>query len=319
VPGPPGELVPLWPAVAGLALYPHMWVRKASLRLLGMCFAREEFWAGFLLDAGAEPAAAEAAEVEQLFSLQVALCKNIETEGSDPALLQQAQKNVVFIAGRLVDRAGDSLDAWAAHARQEYAMGRAVSAGQPTRDTNEEGVDGGGGCRAAACLRKLVHRTMLVASGTVRRSSRASEEQQKAGLQLLAALCSLLAAGRVLPFLVDVSVPLFRLTEDGGEAVASGEVRELADMVFAHLRELSGAEASALAFAAAKGLVVERRRTRRRERAVENLVNPEEAARRKLRRQEKNKVQKKARVEERRRARAAGLAPSHRVKKRRKH
>jgi len=312
---PAPELATLWPAVVGLALYPHMWVRKAALRLLGMCFARQDFWGGFLLDATADVDAA------QLSSLQVTLCKNIETEGADPALLQQALKNLVFVAGHLAERAAVHLDAAALRAREEYARGVAYSArtGESGAGTSVPVPDGD--CRAGICFGKLLHRVMLVASGTVRRSSRASEEQQKAGLQCLAALCSLLGPGRVLPYLVDVTVPVFRLTEEGGEmsAAASAEVRELADMVLAHLRDLAGAEASALAFAAAKELVGKRRKVRRRERAVENLVNPEEAARRKLRRQEKNKVQKKVRVEERRRARAAGLTPAHRTKKRRKH
>ena len=312
---PAPELAKLWHAVVGLALYPHMWVRKAALRLLGMCFARQDFWGGFLLDATAD------VDAVQLSSLQVTLCKNIETEGADPALLQQALKNLVFVAGRLAERAAVYLDAAASRAREEYARGVAYGARAGASGAGSSAPAQDGDCRAGNCFGKLVHRVMLVASGTVRRSSRASEEQQKAGLQCLAALCSLLGPGRVLPYLVDVTVPVFRLTEEGGEmsAAASAEVRELADMVLAHLRDLAGAEASALAFAAAKELVGKRRKVRRRERAVENLVNPEEAARRKLRRQEKNKVQKKVRVEERRRARAAGLAPSHRTKKRRKH
>ena len=321
---PARDLAALWPAVTRLALYPHMWVRKAALRLLGMCFDRQDFWGSFLLDAAADVDAA------QLSSLQVTLCKNIETEGADPALLQQALKNLLFVAGRLVERAAVLLDSVDAQVRKDYyargiAAGSNAVAGVAAGNCEQKVLDslnaGPAESRAHGCFGRLITRVILVANGTVRRSSRASEEQQKAGLQCLAALCSLLGPGRVLPYLVDVTVPLFRLTEDGGEmsAAASAEVRELADMVLAHLRDLAGAEASALAFAAAKELVGQRRKTRRRERAVENLVNPEDAARRKLRRQEKNKTQKKARVEERRRARAAGLAPTHRTKKRRKH
>merc|ERR1712091_228914 len=163
-----------------------MWVRKAALRLLGMCFARQDFWGGFLLDPTAD------VDAVQLSSLQVTLCKNIETEGADPALLQQALKNLVFVAGRLAERAAVYLDAAASRAREEYARGVAYGARAGASGAGSSAPAQDGDCRAGNCFGKLVHRVMLVASGTVRRSSRASEEQQKAGLQCLAALCSLL-------------------------------------------------------------------------------------------------------------------------------
>lgn len=105
-------------------------------------------------------------------------------------------------------------------------------------------------------------------------------------------------------------VPLFRLTE--AEAAPDEATRELVETVLAHVQEVVGAEAMASGYTAARAAVTAKRQARKREKNIENLIDPEQAARRKLRRAEKNKAAKKRKMEEIKRQRTLGVYKKNR-------
>ena len=130
--------------------------------------------------------------------------------------------------------------------------------------------------------------------------------QRGAALRFIAALASRLGASRIEPYLPLLLRPLYRITEPGATG-NSPDVQTLGDEIMAHLRSLIGADVLLAGYNAARASVRRQRGERKRRAAVQTLVDPEAAAKRKLRAQERKKGGKRKALEVVRRMRSAGV------------
>jgi U3 small nucleolar RNA-associated protein 20 len=182
----------------------------------------------------------------------------------------------------------------------------------------EEGADARAGDAAEAAA------GALSLAGLARRAARLANDRAHAralprgvALRLVAALASRLGAERLGPHLPALLAPLFRITDPGANAgVDSDEVKALAEEVLAHLRAVLGADALLCGYNAAREAVRRSRTERRAAAATRALVDPEAAARRKLRTAQRKAVGRKRRLEDVRRLRAAGVATKNRRERR---
>jgi U3 small nucleolar RNA-associated protein 20 len=153
----------------------------------------------------------------------------------------------------------------------------------------------------------------LTVNGLIRRMVRLADDksyvrqlQRGAAIRFIAAISSRLGAVKVEPFLPVLLRPLFRITEPGALG-NSEEVKILGDEVMAHLRSLVGADVLLAAYNTARETVRKQRGERKRRAAVQTMVDPEAAAKRKIRAAERKKGGKKKAMEEVRRMRSAGI------------
>ena len=153
----------------------------------------------------------------------------------------------------------------------------------------------------------------LTVHGLVRRMVRLADDksyvrqlQRGFALRFIAALASRLGRDKIVRFLPVLLRPLYRITEPGA-AGNSEDITALADQVMSHLREMMGSETLLAAYNLARQSVTQQRTQRKQKAAVLGLVDPEAAAKRKLRVSQRKAASKKRVIEETRRLRAAGV------------
>lgn len=162
--------------------------------------------------------------------------------------------------------------------------------------------------------------------GLVRRMARLADDarwvrsrQRAAALRWIAAASSALGATAVIPHLPVLLWPLYRISESSVAAGAGShsgvggdangrvpeEVRDLAEEVMAHLRELVGSEHLLAAYNAAREHVRGQRAERKRRTAVRGMVDPAAAAAARLRHSARKAEGRKRKLELLKRERSA--------------
>jgi U3 small nucleolar RNA-associated protein 20 len=358
----------LWGAVVGALLHPHLWVRKASARLVGAALAAPDVRAGLLGGVAVRDGAAAAGACGSWGGttpgeLALALYMQMESDVVDEALCGQTVKCLVSLAVALAaeqPEEGEQEDAAAAAAAAEEAMEEdtgteeqdgeeeagssgegegegdaeeevqepalnGASAGDSSseggqEDEEEEGEEAGGGgggglrrpgrpARGGPCaitLRGLVLRMVKLAEdGRVGR-----RPQRLAALRWLAAAASAAGPGPLRRHLPLMLRPLYRISEAAGastrnSAALPAEARELGEEVLAHMRDVFGADAMLAAYNAAREGVRVARLKRKRGAALRAMVDPEAAARQKLKRNARKAAGRKKKMEEKKRRRTA--------------
>ena len=342
--------------VQSLLLYPHLWVRKAAARLLGLGLGTPGVYSGLLRlsdstggsAGGVEGSGANGSSSSSVSAGQAALLVYLQLEADvvDEGLCTQAVKCLVALAKHLAaaqpadqqqqqqPAGANGLPSAAAAAAANGAAGEGDDSGSSS--SGDEGEDGSDDDAAAAAgdedtpgheqgfkegqlsLLGLISRMVRLAEDT--RFVR--QQQRMAALRWIAAAVSAVGTAPLLPHLPLLLRPLYRIAEasgeqklhaqalrgSGGTAAAGGtsdDVVALSDQVMAHLRGQFGADTLLSAYAAAREEVRAQRAARKTAAARKVLLDPEAAARLKLRRGKKKGEARQRKAEERRRVRSA--------------
>ncbi|KAL4434124.1 hypothetical protein ABPG75_000565 [Micractinium tetrahymenae] len=191
-------------------------------------------------------------------------------------------------------------------AEGEEEEGAGGGSGSDDEHDAQEAVDDATAAEEAAAgsltLRGLVRRMVRLADD----KTYARQLQRGVALRFIAAAATRLGPQRALPFLPLLMRPLYRITEPG----ASGnppDVTTLADEIVAHLRGLVGGDAMLAGYNAAREAVRRQRGERKKKAALQTMVDPEAAAKRKIRKQQRKAAGKRKQMEHVKRLRSAGV------------
>jgi len=359
----------LWgEVVQEMLLYPHLWVRKAAARLLGLGLANPGVYSGLLglsstdktLAADAAAAANGAAENgaygggdSSSGGVGAGRCAllvylQLEADVVDEGLCTQAVKCLVALTKHLAaaqpqqQQQQDAVGgASAAAAAGTVAVNGAAGDSSSEEEEDDEDADMDADGEAAAAEQGAAaggdeadggfKDGQLTLLGLISRMVRLAEDtrfvrqqQRMAALRWIAAAVSATGTAPLLPHLPLLLRPLYRIAEASGEqkihaqavkgsgaaaaaaaAATPDDVVVLSDQVMAHLRTQFGAETLLSAYATAREDVRASRAARKTAAARKALLDPEAAARLKLKRGRKKSEARQRKAEDRRRARSA--------------
>ncbi|PSC76593.1 small subunit processome component 20-like protein [Micractinium conductrix] len=331
-----------WSGAQALLLHRHQWVRKASGRLVGAGLAAPGVGAPWLEASGAGAAgalalsffrqldseAADEALAGQSVKCLVFLCTHMHDDddaaGKLPLPLRPSGGSVGGAANGGAANGDAAANGAAAEHEEEEEEEKLQEEPAGGSEGEEEEEEGGSGdeeevaadadeVAAEASAAEEAAAGSLTLRGLVRRMVRVAEDktfakqmQRGAALRFIAAVASRLGAERAQPFLPLLMRPLYRITEPGA-AGNPPEVTSLADEIVAHLRTLVGADAMLAAYNQAREAVRRQRGERKRKAALQTLVDPEAAAKRRIRKQQRKAVGRKKQLDHVRRLRSAGV------------
>ncbi|GAA6006564.1 hypothetical protein JCM10207_004975 [Rhodosporidiobolus poonsookiae] len=270
---------PLWKAVRGHLLYPHLWVRTSSSRLLGSLY-------------GASSSAVAAADLPERHPLASAnlldaaqkACLQLKSPLLDDGLAMQIVKNLFFAA-----------KCFAARSTGKVSNGNAADEDEDdgAAQTEEE--------RKSDPLKWLF--TRLSYQARQAHMLRPSQHDRDAGhwsrqpssiLRWFAAVISFLDAAALQRFVLQMAVPIFRISEDpNAQDPQMVELQNLAREVQELLQTKIGVTEYAKVHNEIRQKAAERRNARKQEQALQVMNDPAEAARRREKRAEQKKGQKK--------------------------
>jgi U3 small nucleolar RNA-associated protein 20 len=356
----------VWGAVARALLHPHLWVRKASGRLVGSALAAPAVRDGLLANGGADAdggAGGGAWQGTTPGELALSIYMQLESDVVDDALCGQAVKCLVSLAGALAAEQPEEAEGGVEEQQEEESDGGSGSEDEETgeedqemdeaaegaegekeggeqsseeeaeeeeEEAEEEGeeeepasaaaangagqpprkrrrADGAPRGPRAVTLRGLVLRMVKLAED--KRVGRRA--QRLAALRWLAAAATAVGTAPLARHLPLMLRPLYRISEAasaGGRAASAAApevVRTMGEEVLAHLRDAFGADAMLAAYNAARELVRTARASRKKATAMRALMDPEAAARQKLKRNAKKAAGRKRKMEEKKRRRTA--------------
>ncbi|GAA5945352.1 hypothetical protein JCM3775_002195 [Rhodotorula graminis] len=275
----------LWKAVRGHLLYPHLWVRTASSRLLGTLYA-------------ASPAAVASTDFSEHHPLATAnlldaaqkACLQLKSPQLDDGLAMQVVKNLFFAAKCFAAR-----------------IERGAPAAVEDAD-NDEAADGADEAteheRKGDPLRWLF--TRLSYQARQAHMLRPSMHDLNAGqwsrqpatiLRWFAAVISFLDAATLEHFVMQMAVPIFRISEDpNAQDPQMAELQTLAREVQELLQSKIGTTAYSSVHNAIRQQAAARRNERKKQLAQQALTDPVEDAKRKAKRAELRKAGNKRKV-----------------------
>ncbi|GJP63639.1 hypothetical protein CLOP_g20705 [Closterium sp. NIES-67] len=158
--------------------------------------------------------------------------------------------------------------------------------------------DGGHGSWSGAAAEGARH----IALGAVIKAVARVAYKTPAALRCVAALASALGGPGLQPYLGDVMLPLFRLSQGAAGAVVPPEVQRVVGEVLEHVRHEVGPAAFISAFSAARDMARRRAAGRREAARVSVLVDPERHARRRASLAKKRGEYKKRKNQQHRRS-----------------
>lgn len=332
-----------WAGAHRLLLHRHQWVRKASGRLVGAGLAAPSVGEPWLQARGAGAAgalalsffrqldsdAADEALGGQAVKCLVFLCVRMHEDDAaagklpPPLRMSGAAKPAAANGGGAAVHGGlaEGQEEGAADAAEVEGNGNghgaaaADSGSDGEGEGDEEAQEGGEEAQEEAeeTAADEVAAGSLALRGLVRRMARIADDktyarqlQRGTALRFIAALASRLGPERAKPFLPLLMRPLYRITEPG----ASGnppDVCTLADEIVGHLRALVGADSMLSAYNQAREAVRRQRGERKMKAALQTLVDPEAAAKRKMRNQQRKSSGKRKQMDRVKQMRQAGV------------
>jgi U3 small nucleolar RNA-associated protein 20 len=328
-----------WSATCDLLLHRHAWVRKAAGRLVGAGLAAPNVGPYLLSntktlkspDVDGDVTTSSLSICTTPGSLAMRFFRQLESATADEGMAGQAVKCMVFLsipmleedeeAGRVPawraatsttlkkNQVADSVAAEAAQGEEDNGQNDNHEQGEEDEIEQQEEDENAADTDAATEAAE----GSLTVNGLIRRMVRLADDksyvrqlQRGAALRFIAAISSRLGAVKIEPFLPVLLRPLYRITEPGALGNTE-EFKVLGDEVMAHLRSLVGADVLLAAYGTARETVRRQRGERKKRAAVQTLVDPEAAAKRKIRAAERKKGGKKKAMEEVRRMRSAGI------------
>ncbi|KAG5635562.1 hypothetical protein H0H81_010863 [Sphagnurus paluster] len=278
-----------WEHVVPHLLFPHAWVRTAASRLLGLLFAA-------VPAAPPRPEAADGYPLSNVGMREVArrLCLQLKSKHLDEALGIQVVKNLFYLG------------------KCFYAM-PVLETGSEDKDENEDESDGENTDtpkeKEAKDVEMLKQQNPLpwlfsklsyqVRSAHIARRNRSFSsanwaQQPLATLRWFAAMTSHMDAERLSQFLVHILTPLYRiLEEDTIQDTQMEELKTLATELQDLLQGKVGTSKFSTVYTQIRQSVLGVRRERKATRAMQAIVNPEAAAKRKMQRHVVKKESKK--------------------------
>ncbi|EGU13301.1 hypothetical protein RTG_00465 [Rhodotorula toruloides ATCC 204091] len=271
---------PLWKAVRGHLLYPHLWVRTSAARLLGSLYAASQE----ALDRDDLPERHPLA-TSNLFDAAQKACLQLKSPLLDDNLAMQIVKNLFFAARCFAAR-----DSRSADARDEDGDEEDHEDGDATEEQRKADplkwlfTRLSYQARQAHMLRPSVHDT----------DAGQWSRQPASILRWFAAMISSLEAVALQRFLMQMAVPIFRISED--TVLNDPQMVEL-QTLSREVQELLQQKIGTTAYAQVHNQIRQRAAARRNERkqatALKAINDPVEDAKRKAKRAEQKKTQKK--------------------------
>jgi U3 small nucleolar RNA-associated protein 20 len=287
----------MWSTIPPLLVHNHAWVRGAAGRVIGAALAEEEAIGGPMLKSGVEGTGAG--------QLALAFYRQFDSDAADEGLAGQAVKCMVFLAPFMMNESD-----------KKSATKNAQNGDDEEDDGDEENEKNNNNDSQSASSWSSLH-------GLCKRMARLADDrnyarqmQRALALRFIAALSSRLQQGLVSPYLPTLLKPLYRLSEPGGNVSSSADIVTLGEEVMSHLRSVVDGDLLLQAFNIAREGVVQGRVERKRKAAVQSMVDPEAAAKRRMRKQERKGVGKKRKLEAVKRMRSAGVAVKNKKSKR---
>ncbi|BGP12578.1 hypothetical protein JCM10213_004835 [Rhodosporidiobolus nylandii] len=275
---------PLWKAVRGHLLYPHLWIRTASARLLGTLYA-------------ASTAAVSSADLSERHPLATAnlldaaqkACLQLKSPLLDDDLAMQVVKNL-FFAAKCFD------------ARSTAAVAEGDADGD---DEEEDGAAQTDEERKSDPLKWLFTRLSYQArQAHMLRPSRHDlsagqwSRQPSSILRWFAAVISFLDATALQRFVKQMAIPIFRIAEDPhAEDPQMADLQSLAREVQELLQTKIGTTAFSQTYNEIRKQAAEKRNARKQEKAMQTFTDPAEEAKRRAQRAELKKKQRKRKTE----------------------
>ncbi|GAA6031952.1 hypothetical protein JCM8097_003358 [Rhodosporidiobolus ruineniae] len=278
---------PLWTAVRGHLLYPHLWIRTSSSRLLGSLYAASTSSMSSTDLSDRHPLA-----TPNLLDAAQKACLQLKSPLLDDALAMQIVKNLFFAAKCFAARSGRVA---AQDGEEDGAEDEAEE--EEAAQTDEQ--------RKADPLKWLFTRlSYQLRQAHMLRPSRFDtsagqwSRQPASILRWFAAVISFLDAATLERFILQLAVPIFRIVEDpNAQDPQFAELQTLANEVSSLLQEKIGTTAFSRVYNDIRKRAAERRNARKVEQAQKVFTDPAEEAKRREKRAAQKKAGKKRRAQ----------------------
>ncbi|WFD24759.1 U3 snoRNP protein [Malassezia equina] len=240
-----------------LLTFPHAWCRVSASRVLGASFASQQPWAPSDLVRAAKQ-----------------LVSQLHSPFLDDALTLQVVRNLVFL-GKAFAEGIDEEDAEEEDEEEEEDDDDDDEQAQnDIEDTNPQDDGPPVPARLAWLFSKLSHTARLNHGA---RNAESAPQRAGAVLKWFAAMTSQLEAPVISRFLVHILSPILRMMDD---EQAPEDLKTLANEVQDMVQEHVGPVAFTRVYTHVKQTLLEKRRTRKHTRLLENMADPERAAKR---------------------------------------
>ncbi|KAF9166281.1 U3 snoRNP protein [Actinomortierella ambigua] len=297
------EVAVLWPLISEHMLHPHAWVRLSATRLFGVFFS------------GIDPATRQAQNApqtaalltpEMLKGVAYKLCEQLKSEFLSADLGGQIVKNLFFIAkcyyALPLDYQFKDKNEEAEEEEEEDEEEEEGEDEDSDEDDKEEsaGVDGSSSDRKKMPVNRtlfwLVKKLSFLSRGSAMRNNK-NTVQQTFIFQSMAAFTTLIKPEELLPYLIPMISPIYRIVND--ETAKGPEVEELKRLgqeVLDLVQKRAGKTEYLTAYNKVRQHVLEVRRERKQKRVMQALNDPEARARRRLQRNEMKSRKRQAKT-----------------------
>ncbi|XP_030069682.1 small subunit processome component 20 homolog isoform X2 [Microcaecilia unicolor] len=281
----------IWSYVQSHLWYPHTWVWLTSAQIFGLMFASQK-------------------PEELVKELTLAFCHQLQSKFLDQSLGEQIIKNLLFVAKVLyllapdleVKETGEGVDSNA----EESELAEDKDDTEDSKKNEEETIEDG---EKTATLMWLMKKLSFLAK---REAAYTPKNQLKriCIFKFLGAISVDLGKDKVKPYLSTILTPLFREL-NSTYAEQDPTLKNLSQEIIDLLKSSVGLESFSLAFAAVHKQANQKRASRKKQKALQAVANPDIAAKKKLKKH-KNKIEAKKRKIE-------FLRPGYKAKKSRSH
>jgi len=265
--------------------HPHLWVRLGALRLIGQILAEIEPTATSLTERSGKALALSTAQ--DVYHLATLHCVQLNRPSLDERLADQAVKNLVWIASVLIELEPDA-DA------EEAEVDAAAEADEDA--AVEEAADG----EDKSGISWLVHRLSFTAR--VKRGSKVDfglmDLRQCSVFKLFAIMATHWQSRptRLRRYLVPMLSPLVRVKQSSEVFGVKLRAPELAAECLDLIEQVAGTAAFVKAYSRVQRTIDERRSSRKRQRAVESVLDPSATQRARAARTAQQKAAKKRKI-----------------------